>query len=172
MYSYEDGIRAVGRYIKLRKRLRATIRLLGYLIKNALKGWCREYQRRRDLSETGAFDRSSQHWVTRCIWDSLSALLRESSYPTSCEALCSESVQQLGSLAHSTEIGWRPRSSSGAEPPVFSWSRWVRAARSSTERALDMRSNPVREFGRPPCAHFSVGRKSLGLIRSIDGQVA
>lgn len=49
MYSYKDRIQAVELYIKLGKRVRATIRQLGYPTKNALKGWCREYEQRRDL---------------------------------------------------------------------------------------------------------------------------
>ncbi|KMK64481.1 IS3 family transposase [Puniceibacterium sp. IMCC21224] len=49
MYSYEDRMRAVELYIKLGKRVRATIRELGYPTKNALKGWHREYERRQDL---------------------------------------------------------------------------------------------------------------------------
>jgi transposase-like protein len=44
MYSYEDRIRAVKLYIKLGKRLRATIRQLGYPTKNSLIGWYREYE--------------------------------------------------------------------------------------------------------------------------------
>ena len=49
MYSYDDRLRAVELYIKLGKRVGATIRQLGYPTKNALKGWFREYERRRDL---------------------------------------------------------------------------------------------------------------------------
>lgn len=49
MYSYEDRIRAVQLYIKLGKRIKATIQQLGYPTKNALKGWHREYQRQSDL---------------------------------------------------------------------------------------------------------------------------
>ena len=49
MYSYEDRIRAVELYIKLGKRVRPTIRQLGYPTKNALKSWHREYERRLDL---------------------------------------------------------------------------------------------------------------------------
>lgn len=49
MYSYEERMRAVELYIKLGKRARATICQLGYPSKNALKGWCREYERRQDL---------------------------------------------------------------------------------------------------------------------------
>lgn len=45
MYSYEDRLRAVQLYIKLGKRVRLTIRQLGYPTKNALKGWYRAYQR-------------------------------------------------------------------------------------------------------------------------------
>ncbi|MEO5736055.1 MAG: IS3 family transposase [Variovorax sp.] len=51
MYSYEDRLRAVELYIKLGKRVRATIRQLGYPTKNALKGWFREYEQRRDLAK-------------------------------------------------------------------------------------------------------------------------
>jgi transposase-like protein len=50
MYSYEDRIRAVELYIRLGKRLKATIRRLGYPTKNALKTWYREYEQRHDLS--------------------------------------------------------------------------------------------------------------------------
>ena len=49
MYSYEDRIRAVKLYIKLGKRLRATIRQLGYPTKNSLIGWYREYERSQEL---------------------------------------------------------------------------------------------------------------------------
>jgi hypothetical protein len=51
MYSYEDRIRAVELYIKLGKRVKATIRQLGYPTKNALKGWYREHDRRGDLAK-------------------------------------------------------------------------------------------------------------------------
>ncbi|WP_337271530.1 IS3 family transposase [Oryzifoliimicrobium ureilyticus] len=44
MYSYEDRMRAVQLYIKLGKRVKATIRQLGYPTKNALKHWCRDYE--------------------------------------------------------------------------------------------------------------------------------
>lgn len=49
MYSYGDRIRAAERYIKLGKRIRATIRRLGYPTKNALKGWYWEFEQRLDL---------------------------------------------------------------------------------------------------------------------------
>ena len=45
MYSYEDRIRAVELYIKLGKRVQATIGQLGYPTENALKAWCREYEK-------------------------------------------------------------------------------------------------------------------------------
>lgn len=51
MYSYADRIRAVELYLKLGKRIRATIRQLGNPTKNALKGWCREYEQQQDLRE-------------------------------------------------------------------------------------------------------------------------
>lgn len=44
MYSYEDRIRAVKLYIKLGKRVAATIRQLGYPTKNALKSWHQTYE--------------------------------------------------------------------------------------------------------------------------------
>jgi putative transposase len=49
VYSYEDRIRAVELYIKLDKRVRSTIRQLGYPTKNSLKGWYNEYQQKLDL---------------------------------------------------------------------------------------------------------------------------
>jgi putative transposase len=49
MYSYEDRFRAVELYIKLDKRMGATIRQLGYPTKNSLKSWHEEYEQRRDL---------------------------------------------------------------------------------------------------------------------------
>ena len=49
MYSYEDRVRAVKLYIKLGKRIAATIRQLGYPTKNALKSWHREFERCCDL---------------------------------------------------------------------------------------------------------------------------
>jgi transposase-like protein len=47
MYSYADRLRAVELYIRLGKRLKATIRQLGYPTKNALRGWYREYVENR-----------------------------------------------------------------------------------------------------------------------------
>lgn len=49
MYSCADRLRAVELYIRLGKRLNATIRQLGYPTKNALRGWYREYVENHDL---------------------------------------------------------------------------------------------------------------------------
>lgn len=49
MYSYEDRMRAVRLYLKLGKRVGATIRQLGYPIKTCLKSWHLEYERCHDL---------------------------------------------------------------------------------------------------------------------------
>ena len=60
MYSNEDRIRAVKLFIKLGKRPWATIRQLGYPTKNSLIGWCREYERSRDLRV--GYSRSGQKY--------------------------------------------------------------------------------------------------------------
>lgn len=49
MYSYEDRLRAVQLYIKLEKRVRLTIRPLGYPTKDAFKSWYRAYERSADM---------------------------------------------------------------------------------------------------------------------------
>ena len=49
MYSYADRMKAVRLYMKLGKRMAATIRQLGYPTKNALKAWHREYELHHDL---------------------------------------------------------------------------------------------------------------------------
>jgi transposase-like protein len=46
MYSYEDRFRAVRLYIKLGKRLAATIRRLGYPTKSSLRSWQRDCRNR------------------------------------------------------------------------------------------------------------------------------
>ncbi|WP_430252230.1 IS3 family transposase [Neorhizobium sp. DAR64860/K0K1] len=89
MYSYADRLRAVELYLRLGKRLNATIRQLGYPTKNALKGWYREYVENRDL-RVGAVARAPkfseaqkqaalEHFRThdRCI----SATMRALGYP-------------------------------------------------------------------------------------------
>ena len=89
MYSYEDRIRAVELYIRLGKRVRATILQLGYPTKNALKGWHREYEKRLDLPVGFAVrgpkysqaqkQAAVEHYLThdRCI----SATMRALGYP-------------------------------------------------------------------------------------------
>ena len=86
MFSYEDRIRAVKLYIKLGKRLGATIRQLGYPTKNSLIGWHREYEQGRDLQVgyTRAMSKYSaeqrqvavQHYLdhNRCIASTMKAL--------------------------------------------------------------------------------------------------
>src|SRR5690606_1966837 len=49
MYSYEDRLRAVELYLKLGRRLGATLRQLGYPSKNSLKAWCMQLEQDRDL---------------------------------------------------------------------------------------------------------------------------
>ncbi|WP_269500266.1 IS3 family transposase [Castellaniella sp. S9] len=49
MYSYEDRLRAVRLYLKLGRRVKATIRQLGYPTKNSLKAWCAQFERDQDL---------------------------------------------------------------------------------------------------------------------------
>lgn len=51
MYSYEDRVRAVELYLKLGKRIKATIRQLGYPTKNSLKAWCEEFEKSGDLQK-------------------------------------------------------------------------------------------------------------------------
>lgn len=51
MYSFEDGVRAVELYLKLEKRIKATIRQLGYPTKNSLKAWCEEFAKSGDLQK-------------------------------------------------------------------------------------------------------------------------
>ncbi len=52
MYSYDERMRAVALYIKLGKRVRATLRALGYPTKNALKGWFREFETHQELKSS------------------------------------------------------------------------------------------------------------------------
>jgi putative transposase len=49
MCSYEERMRAVALFIKLGKRVHATLRALGYPTKNSLKGWCREFEAHQEL---------------------------------------------------------------------------------------------------------------------------
>ena len=86
MYSYEDRIRAVELYIRLGKRVRPTIRQLGYPTKNSLKGWYHEYQQKLDLpagyaGRPAKFSKEQkaaaiEHYLAhdRCIAATMSAL--------------------------------------------------------------------------------------------------
>lgn len=60
MYSYDERLRAVELYLKLGKRIRATIRQLGYPTKNSLKSWHQEFLNRGDLH--AAYVRSKQKY--------------------------------------------------------------------------------------------------------------
>lgn len=51
MYSNEERVRAVELYLKLGKRIEATIRQLGYPTKNSLKAWCDEFEKSGDLQK-------------------------------------------------------------------------------------------------------------------------
>lgn len=86
MYSHSDRIRAVELYIQLGKRVRATIRQLGYPTKNALRNWYREYQQHQGLrvgcvARTAKFSEAQkqaalEHYRThdRCISATMTAL--------------------------------------------------------------------------------------------------
>ena len=50
MYSYEDRVRAVKLYLKLRKRIRATIRQLGYPTRNSLISRHQQFERFLNLA--------------------------------------------------------------------------------------------------------------------------
>lgn len=100
MYSYEDRLRAVRLYIKLGKRVRLTIRQLGYPTKNALKTWYREYEQSQDLPAGYARqpmysqahkERAVEHYLEhgRCI----AATVRSLGYPS--KGLLSEWLQEL-----------------------------------------------------------------------------
>ena len=89
MYSYEDRIRAVRRYIKLGKRTGATILQLGYPTKNALKTWHREFEKCCDLPTSYSRSKSKysdeqkkavvEHYLNldRCI----ASVIKEFGYP-------------------------------------------------------------------------------------------
>ena len=68
MYSYEDKIRAVELYVKLGKRMKATIRHLGFPTKNALKGWYREYERGATLRRDITVHPSIRWRSSRLLW--------------------------------------------------------------------------------------------------------
>lgn len=63
MYSYEERLRAVELYIKLRRRSRATIRQLGYPTKTSLRHWHQEFLERGDLQ--AGYVRSKQKYSAK-----------------------------------------------------------------------------------------------------------
>lgn len=100
MYSYEDRLQAVRLYIKLGRRVGATIRQLGYPTKNALKSWHREYEQRLDLPTRyvrppkhaqAQKERAVEHYLEhgRC----LSATIKALGYPS--RALLRAWIQEL-----------------------------------------------------------------------------
>lgn len=114
MYTYEDRIKAVRLYLKLGRRLGATIGKLGYPTKNTLIGWYREYLANQDLK--AGYDRSwrkfsveqkhaaVQHYLDhgRCM----SFTLRELGYPSR-EAL-SKWIDELQPDARPRMVGRAP----------------------------------------------------------------
>ena len=64
MYSYEERVRAVKLYIKLDKRIAATLIKLGYPTKNALKTWYRENEQRQDVNAMQSFN-DAEHAVEK-----------------------------------------------------------------------------------------------------------
>ena len=90
MYSYEERIRAVKLYIKLGKRLRATLRKLGYPTKNSLISWYREYELEQDLQvsysrTSGKYSAEQKQIAVQHYFDHdqcISATLRPLSYPS------------------------------------------------------------------------------------------
>jgi len=51
MYSYEERLKAVELYLRYGKRIKATIRELGYSTKNSLMAWCAEFEKTGSLHE-------------------------------------------------------------------------------------------------------------------------
>ena len=114
MYSYEERIRAVKLYIKLGRRLGATIRQLGYPTKNSLVGWYREYERDRDLQvgyvrSSGKYSAEQmqvavQHYLDhdRCIASTLRAL----GYP--CRELLTTWIDELHPEVRRRMVGRAP----------------------------------------------------------------
>jgi putative transposase len=118
MYSHEDRLQAVRLYIKLGKRVRATIRQLGYPTKNALKSWHREYEQHRDLHAGYARlpkfspaqkERAVQHYLEhgRCLAVTIKAL----GYPS--RAVLRAWLQELHPEARTRVVG-----RSGERAPV------------------------------------------------------
>lgn len=110
MYSYEDRLQAVRLYIKLGKRVGATIRQLGYPTKNALKSWHREYEQRLDLPtryvrlpkySQAQKERAVEHYLEhgRC----LSATIKALGYPS--RALLRAWIQELHPESRTRVVG-------------------------------------------------------------------
>ena len=116
MYSYEGRLRAVELYIKLGKRVRLTIRRLGYPTKNALKGWYRAYARdaampagyaRQPRYSQAQRDLAVEHYQAhgRC----LTATIRALGYPS--RPLLAAWVQGKDSAARVRVVGRSPEAS-------------------------------------------------------------
>lgn len=110
MYSYEDRLRAARLCNKLGKRVRLTIRQLGYPTKNALKYWYREFAQRHDLPAGYARrpryskaqqERAVQHYLDngRCLTATIEVL----GYP--CRSLLSAWVRKLHPQAGTRVVG-------------------------------------------------------------------
>jgi transposase-like protein len=139
MYSYEDRIRAVELYIKLGKRVRPTIRQLGYPTKNALKGWHREYEQRLDLP-VGYGSRKPKYSQAQ-----KEAAVKHYLAHDRCIAATGRA---LGYPCRGTLAAWVPTSAGttrrGSKSPL------ALSAPSNTERVLELRHKPVQEFVRTP----------------------
>ena len=121
MYSYEERIRAVKLYIKLGKRLSATLRKLGYPTKNSLISWYRVYELEQDLQVS--YSRTSgkysaeqkqiavQHYLDhdQCI----STTLRALGYP--CRDLLTRWIDELHPKLRRRMVGRAPNTQHPAE---------------------------------------------------------
>ena len=67
MYSYEERLRAVELYLKYGRRMKATLRELGYPTKNALKAWCQEFEETGDIQ--AGYVRSKPKYCKRSMMD-------------------------------------------------------------------------------------------------------
>ena len=82
MYPYEDRVRAVRLYIKLGKRVAATIRQLGYPTKNSLKSWHQEHEQRLDLhtgyARAPKYSQAQKELAVEHTWSTADASQRRS----------------------------------------------------------------------------------------------
>jgi putative transposase len=89
MYSYEDRMRAAALYIKLGKRVRATLHVLGCPSKNSLNGWCRELEAHQELKVKYVpikpkYTEEQQHTAVNHFFDNgrcISTTIRALGYP-------------------------------------------------------------------------------------------